>query len=313
MSELMVRIATLDDTAAITAVHTSNVERWQRLTEDGQVLDVTYDDLRIYERWLYGGPWMSVETCAVHLAHLRRGAGIPVVAVLDGRVVGHAEAYPGSEPPPFGQHLHIAVLYVHADYAGRGVEQALLSHMLAQARELGNERVCILSPEAREFYSGEGWRQLAVKRVVSWPAHTGQVFYQATPHSDANPDQIAGWRMPLGRGQSALQEWEMRWPALWDAVPELRARRVERFKFNVAGTSIFVMYEESRFDPRWAHVYVWSNAPFSNPMLTAINDKAHRLGFRRLEATVVGSSFAFLGSEAEAEGEPEGIFSIELG
>lgn len=309
---IIVRTATLGDTAAITAVHTSNVPRWQRLTAGGQVEDVAYDQLRLYERWQYGGPWMSVETCAVHLTHLRRGAGIPVVAEIDGQVVGHGEAFPGEEPAPFGKHLHISVLYVHADYEGQGVEQALLAHMIATGQELGCQRVCIANPQARAFYEGEHWRTLATTRPVVWPARTGQVFYQTTPHPNPDPTPIHGWSMPLGRGQSARQEWETHWPTLWMAVPELDSRRVERFKFNVAGATLFVIYAESIYEPRWAHVYVWTGTPLTGPMLTAINDKAHKLGFRRLESVVVGDSIAFLGADAQAEGEPQSVYSVEL-
>ncbi|MBN2469786.1 MAG: hypothetical protein JXN59_03590, partial [Anaerolineae bacterium] len=132
-------------------------------------------------------------------------------------------------------------------------------------------------------------------------------------HPNPDPALIKGWAMPLGRGQSARQEWESRWPALWMAVPQLRDRRVERLKFSVAGGMLFVMYAESIYDPRWASVYVWTGTPFTGPMLTAINDRAHKLGFRRLSSVVVGDSFAFLGAEAEPEGEPQGVFSIELG
>ena len=313
MTSITVRTATLDDTAAITAVHTSNVERWQRLLASGAVEDVDRADLNIYERWQYGGPWMSVETCAVHLTHLLRGAGIPVVAELEGRVVGHGEAFAGEEPAPFGKHLQVSVLFVHAEYAGRGVEQALLNHMVAVARELDCQRVCIGNEDAQQFYAGEGWRKLTVVRPVTWLPRTGQVFYQSTPHPSADPAQIKGWSMPLGRGQSARQEWESRWPTLWMAVPQLRDQRVERLKFTAAGGTLFVMYAESIYDQRWAHVYVWAGTPLTGPMVTAINDRAHKLGFRRLSSVVTGESFAFLGSEAEADGPARGVFSIELG
>ncbi len=313
MASILVRTATLDDSVAITAVHTSNVGRWQQLMPSGQVRDVAYGELSLYERWQYGGPWMSVETCAVHLTHLLRGAGIPIVAEIAGQVVGHGEAFSGEEPAPFGKHLQVSVLYVHAEFAGQGVEQALLAHVVATARDLGCQRVCLNNEEARAFYEGEGWRRLAVTRPVSWLPRTGQAFYQSTPHPNPDPGQIKGWAMPLGRGQSARQEWESRWPALWMAVPQLRDRRVERFKFSVAGGTLFVMYAESIYDQRWANVYVWTGTPFTGPMLTAVNDRAHKLGFRRLSSVVVGESLAFLGPDAEPEGEPAGVFCIELG
>jgi GNAT superfamily N-acetyltransferase len=309
---IIVRTATLDDTGAITGIHTSNTARWQRLTEHGSVEDVPYEQLSVHERWLHGGPWMSIETCAVHISHLRRGAGVPLVAEIDGVVAGYAEVFPGQEGKPFGKHLHVSVLLVHGDHGGQGVEKALLKHCVSLARELALERVCITNAQVRDHYDGDNWRDLVSGRRVMWPARTGQVFYQTTPHPNADPDQIKGWSMPLGRQQCAREEWVTRWPDLWAAIPALHERRVERFKFNVAGSNFFVMYTESRYDPRWASVHVWAGVPFTGPMLTAINDKAHKLGFRRLDSFVLGESLAFLGPDADTEGYHQVVYSIDL-
>jgi hypothetical protein len=65
-----VRQAGLDDTGAITALFGARIPIWQRINKQGQVEDVPYAQLTIYERWLHGGPWMSIETCAVLLNHL---------------------------------------------------------------------------------------------------------------------------------------------------------------------------------------------------------------------------------------------------
>ena len=312
MSDISVRTATLDDTVAITDVHRSAIGRWQRLNERGEVQDVPYEQLTLHERWLHGGPWMSVETCAVHLTHLLRGAGIPLVAAIEGRVLAHAEVFHGVEPEPFGDHLHIAVLAVHADQAGRGLEGALLARIAALGRELGCARLCIADAEVGEFHGGEGWRLLTTGQRVTWRARTGQGFYQATPHADDDPGQIRGWMMPLGRVQSAHQEWVTRWPELWVAVPGLRDQRLERLKFTVGGGSFFVIYAESPYDPRRASVYAWTPRPPTGPMITAINDRAHRLGFRRLDTYLIGESAGILGPEAEPEGYGQELYGLEL-
>ncbi len=312
MDSLLVRAATLDDTAAIAALHTAAIERWQRLNEQGDVEDVPYSRLTLFERWLHGGPWMSVETCAVHLTHLLRGAGFPIVAEVDGRVVGHAEAFHGEEPPPFGNHLHISVLYVHADRAGQGVERALLEYSAALARELKCQRVCLASPEAQEFYAGVDWRLLSSSRHINWPARPGQVFYQAVPHLESSPAQIRGWAMPLGRRQSAWQEWVTRWPDLWAAVPGLREQRIERLRFMVAGSPFFVMYAQSPYEPRWTSVYLWSATPPTGPMMTAVSDQAYKLGYRRLDAVVAEGAERLLGADVEPEGANQEIYCFDL-
>ncbi len=320
MSQIIVRTATLDDTAAITAIHASNIARWQRLGENGQVQDVPYEALTIHERWLHGGPWMSLETCAIHLNHLLSltasastlPAGIPLVAEIDGRVLAEAEVFPGNEPPPFGEHLHVGVLYVHAEAAGRGLEQALLAHSVALGKELGCKRVTIANADVRDF-SAEAWQPLARVQRMTWPARTGQVFYQSTPHRAGDPAQIQGWAMPLGRGQSALQEWLMRWPDLWAGVPALRRQRIERLRFSAAGSNFFVLYVESPFDPRLAMVYVWAATVLSGPVLAAISDRAHKLGFRRLETLIRPEQAGSLGPEAETDGITQEIYSVEGG
>ena len=312
MSEIAVRLATLDDAAAITAIHTSQISRWQRFNERGEVEDLPYEALTLYERWLHGGPWMSIETCAVHLTHLLRGAGMPLVAELDGRVLAEAEVFHGVEPPPFGDHLNVSVLYAHRDHQGQGLGAALLDYILATGRELECERVTVAHVETVDFYERHGLRQVASGQRMNWRARPGQVFYQATPHLEDDPAQIRGWAMPLGRFQSAHQEWVTRWPELWVGVPGLRDQRIERLKFNVAGSDFFVLYAESRYDPRRAAVYVWTPTPFTGPMLTAINDKAHKLGFRRLETYVMAEQAGLLGPDAEPDGYTQDLYSIEL-
>ena len=55
-----IRQPTLDDTQAISALFQAKFERWQRIDENGQVEDLPYEQLSLYERWLHGGAWMSI-------------------------------------------------------------------------------------------------------------------------------------------------------------------------------------------------------------------------------------------------------------
>jgi len=64
--DLRVRLASLNDVREIVEVHCSDVEKWFRWT-NGRRVEAEYEDLRIEERFMNGGPWMSVETCAIHL------------------------------------------------------------------------------------------------------------------------------------------------------------------------------------------------------------------------------------------------------
>lgn len=61
-----IRIAKLEDTNGVVEVHCSDVEEWYHY-ENGQRREPdSYDNLTLKERYLHGGPWMSIETCAIH-------------------------------------------------------------------------------------------------------------------------------------------------------------------------------------------------------------------------------------------------------
>jgi GNAT superfamily N-acetyltransferase len=313
MAEITVRLATLDDVAAITALHTALITRWQRLDAQDRVEDVAYEALTTFERWSHGGAWMSREMGAVHLTHLlRHDAGIPLVALQDGRVIAEAEAFHSVEAGPVGDHLNLAALCVHPDYADSGAAVALLDHLLGVGRDLECRRLVASDSANADFYAARGLQPVPGGQQVTWPARTGQVFYQATPHPHADAAQIRGWAMLLGREHSAHYEWITRWPDLWIGVPELHSQRIERLKFNVAGSNFFVMYAESRYDPRQAGVFLWTGTPLTGPVITAINDHAHKLGFRRLQTVVMPERVASLGPDAEVEGQQPPAYGIDL-
>src|SRR5512143_746748 len=114
--------------------------------------------MTLYERWQQGGPWVSVETCAVHLNRLLGGSGFPLVAEIDGEVMATAEVYEGFEPPPFGHHLNLAVLIAHADHLRQGLGTALVNYITEMARLMKCERVTMSQPESHAFCARLGFR-----------------------------------------------------------------------------------------------------------------------------------------------------------
>ncbi len=212
MAIVDVRTATLDDSHAISDVFRSHIHIWQRVNADGQVEDVAYDHLSIYERWLHGGPWMSVETAAIHLSHLLMGAGIPLVAVRDGQLLAYAEAYHGNEPDPYGDHLHLAHLTLSSGQDDPRLADALIGQLLDIAQTLKCERLTANQvgndPEADTLYRRHGMFPIARIQRMSIPAKSGQGFYKAVDHPAADAAQIDEWFMPIGRLGSARQQWE---------------------------------------------------------------------------------------------------------
>lgn len=309
---VIVRKATLDDVGALTAIHTASIERWQRLTLQGQVEDVPYEQLTVHERWQHGGPWMSPETCAVYLNHLSRGLGIALAIERDGQIVAGAEVFPGEEPAPFGACLDLSLTLLPDERDPGAICTALLAFVRQLAEDTAHPHILMTQPLWPNVIDHLGLTRIAGGQSISWPVRQGQVFYQATPHEQDDPAQINGYALPLGRWHSAHYEWVTRWPSLWAGVPALRDRRVERLQLSVAGGRFFVMFAESPYDSRQASLYLWTPTPLLGPMLTAVNDKAHKLGFRRLDTTIVGQDYAFLGPDAEPDGVTYDIYGLDV-
>lgn len=314
MTELQVRQATLDDTQAISALFRAPISVWQRLDAQGRVQDVPHHELTIYERWLHGGPWMSVETAAIQLCQLLGGAGIPLVATVDNMPAAYAEAYHGHEPAPFGDHLHVAYLVVDPNYTDSGAAQALMSALRERASALKAKLLTVsrIGDAAATVQLDDGYMFNPLCRVgrFSLPARTGQIFYRATEHRNADAAQIHGWAMPVGRLTSARQEWEHLWPRIWDALPELRAQRMNRLHISAAGQDAFVCCRQQLYDPRAADLYVWSPKPLTNQLVSALRDWAHREGYRTLMWVVAEDTVKTLGPEAEPSGYTVEICAI---
>jgi hypothetical protein len=312
MAEIHVRPALLDDTQPVSALFRSGIPVWQRIDADGQVQDVAYEQLSIYERWLHGGPWMSIETGALHLSHLLRGAGLAFVAVQDGRIAGYVEAYHGDEPAPFGDHLHLTNL-MSGDTA---IREALVRHLLEQGALSACQRVtisCIAhDDQATRLYRAFGMEPFARIHRVNLPAKTGQVFYKSVEHSNANPAQINQWHMSLGRWENARQHWETLWPRTWSALPEIRQRTTNRLYLTAAGQDAYVFVRQQLYAPRSAEVFCWTPKPLPPQVLTAIRDWSHREGYRTLVLGVTDATLKMLGAEAEPDGYYEDIFAVDV-
>jgi ribosomal protein S18 acetylase RimI-like enzyme len=309
MSAINIRPARLDDTAAISALFRARIGAWQRWDTLGRVQDVAYEALSVYERWLHGGAWMSVETAALHLGALLLGAGIALVAEVHNGVAGYLEAYHNVEPPPFGSSVSPSHLVVAAAHSNMGLEDMLLEALAARAKALKCERLtAVVIGTDTAFYVRHQFKPLARIVRYSLPARTGQVFYKANDHSDMNAAQISGWQMPVGRITSARQQWEALWTRAWEIIPEMR--RTYRLKFNAAGQESYIAFQPQLYNPRALDVYVWSPKPLSTQLLTAIRDWAYKENYRTLVMAVPDDTAKTLGQEAEADGYSVEVYAV---
>lgn len=151
-TKLDIRLATLDDVKGITDVHCSDIDEWFKI-EQGKKVAVPYDRLSIWERYEHGGPWMSIETCAIHLNYLLLAGQYPIVVEIKGRIIGELELYAGQEKGVLGKTAFIDILEVHKNFRRRGVGRKLVDFANKIAEEMDCETLSVWPDEnAIPFY-----------------------------------------------------------------------------------------------------------------------------------------------------------------
>lgn len=304
MSQITVRQATLADAASITALNNANIDAWTRRDLDGDPVPTPYEDLTLFERWLVGGPWASVEMCAVHLANLLRGSeGIPLIAEIEGQVGAEAEVFIGREPEPFGHHINVSRLTVHPDYTNSGLSSALLTYIQQIAEAIRCRRVTVANgdPDAA-LLEHHRYQRAHTGQRVTINAQEGRVFYKAQELTAFAPEQIAGWHMPLGRYENAREAWDRMPPGFWNSVPEIVEPESARLHVTVTGQEAYVLMQQDRTDPTRVHVFCWSRRPVNNLLIMALRDWAARHDY----ATLVTFVWDYVIPAMEVEITPDG-------
>ncbi|NLX11814.1 MAG: GNAT family N-acetyltransferase [Chloroflexi bacterium] len=308
MSQITVRQANLSDASSITALNNRLIARWVRYGIDNEELPTGYDDLTLFERWLQGGPWSSIEMCAVHIASLLRGTdGIPLVAEVEGEVGAEAEIFIGQEPEPFGHHINVSRLAVHPELADIGLGSALLTYILQIAAAIRCRRVTVADAsddaalyEHHRFHRAHSGQRLAIS------AQEGRVFYRATELTSFQPELIKGWHMPLGRYQNARQEWERIVPGFWNSVPEIVEPEAARLSLTITGQEAYALMQADRYDPSRVHVYLWSKRPINHLLVMALRDWAARQGYE----TLVAFAWDYVIPLLEVDAAPDGYNQV---
>jgi GNAT superfamily N-acetyltransferase len=317
MTALTIRQALIDDAGAISTLMRERIPTWQRLSADGLVESLPYEKLSVYERWTHGGPWMSIETASIALARLLHGVGLALVAERDDQIVGYLEAYPGYESNPYGEHLHLAHLLTSAkapDFAQIGAD--LLARAAEVAAQLSDRLLTVslaaAGSEEAAFYQRHGFAPLSKVGRYMLPARSGQGFYQVVEHSASGLSQIEGWQMPIGRTESASMLWEAVWVSLWEVMPELAGRKIQRVRLNASGQEMLFAAQPVPHDPRIVDLWAWGARPLSSVLLTALRDWARREGFRALRMIVDDNTAKLIASEAEADPFSRTTFALRV-
>lgn len=286
---LQVRPARPEDAAGISLVHRCSVSNWYRFPPEGLPVPTPWEDLSDVERWRNGGPWVIPMLCQAHLDRLLDDGGYAWVGLLDGEIVGEAEAFLNEEPPPLDRYLNLSVLYVHPRAQRRGVGQALMAAALSLARDEQCLTVLIgdVARGARPFYTRSGfsrWQKMILARAA---CPMGEA--QGEPVDPPNYARGAGLPMPIGRYQGAGQEWErLRGPAL---LPEgLSPPRRDWRRIRSAGRTAWAAFAQNLVDPSYGSVRAWSDLPLDDlvPLLLV---EAAALGYEQANLLLAAPDF----------------------
>lgn len=277
---VQIRPAEVQDAPAITAIHCSNVLRWQ-VWEGQTTRPARYADLTPYQRWLHGGAWLDAGTCAFHLTRLAVGGGLALVAERAGRVLAEAECYIADEPAPYGRNLNLSILYVHRNYQKQGLGQALMAHCWELAQREGCDNFLIAHAEAPEFY-----RKLGFKLAERWrrwlvPVKPSKVTYTAKPLGDSSYETVRGWALPIGRYQNAHHDWERVRPKAVPDFAEWRDLKGERFSLKMGNENAVVAFEEQT--PGVANTFVFTPIGYTPRLFSAVRDLGAKRGFAQLQ------------------------------
>jgi GNAT superfamily N-acetyltransferase len=314
MSQITVRQATLADAASITALHNATITTWTRRLPSDEMAPAEYDELTLYERWLNGGPWASVEMCAVHLANLLRGSdGIPLVAEIDGHIGAEAEIFIGREPEPFGYHLNIAKLTVHPNWADSGVSSALLTYIRQMGEAIRCKRLTVADGEGQgQLFEHHQFSRTHNGQQIILAAREGRVFYQASDLRTFDPQLIEGWHMPLGRYQNARQEWDRLPPGFWNSVPEIVEIETARLHVLVTGHEAYALMQQDRDIPTRVHAFVWSKRPVKGLLVMTLCDWAQRHSYSEIISFAWDFTLPLLEMDFERAGAMQHLYSRML-
>ena len=277
-----IRYGRLEDTAGITEVHCSDVDEWHHYKNGKRTVKATYEELSILERYLHGGPWMSVESCAVHLNSLLLEGNIIAVAEIDGKIVGEAELLISEEMVNGEPHMvgHVDVIEVHRDFRKRGIGRALMEFLEKTARERGCDMLTV-TPEERAlpFYAKLGITEVIHRGIMvdfnleEFPSRGVKVRSRGLEW-----EELRRKEMLLGRFQSSYDHW---FTAFRDRTAGVDDRLY--FESGKFGETLYIL-ESSFFGGDIATVYAWGNNALE--ALLILGSRARKAGFKKLRTLI---------------------------
>lgn len=294
-----IRPATLDDIVAITEVHKGDIPVWYHGFGDERTPS-SYEKLTVFERYIAGGPWLSVETCAVHVNELLLHDLPPIVVVIDQLVVAEAEFYIGDEGTPYGKTLDISVLYVHPECQNQGVGGVLLEYLIERA-ERKQCRCLTVVPGPRGFYQRYGFTSTYTRPQLLINAEASDIQYTIEELPIETPWRVVtGLPMPIGRYTSSRQEWE-RHKMITYHLPELASCLHRRMRIQTpSAEAVLILSQHSPFDDALV-AHAWTATMPLSDLVTIARHESALSGYKQLrmliDQEIVREPFHFIPTE----------------
>jgi predicted N-acetyltransferase YhbS len=118
-----------------------------------------------HAEWSALNPGQSLEQRIARMSRYRTDEALPRMVVwLDGeQPLGTAALVQSDMDTRPQQGPWLAAVYVREDCRRRGIAEALISHVVAQAREAGHPELFLFTPSQAPYYARRGWQTLAVE------------------------------------------------------------------------------------------------------------------------------------------------------
>ncbi|MEM2087600.1 MAG: GNAT family N-acetyltransferase [Thermoproteota archaeon] len=312
---ISIRVGSRNDIGALVEVECSDIEVWHHYTHKGRGEPASYNELTPWERMMHGGPWMDCAKLAEYWRDMERLGIIPLVAELDGKIVGHLDIL-FSDELPLGCFLYLDVLKVHKAHRRRGVARALIQ----EAEKIGRDRkvnLMLVSPKEYEGPSGLTYRNCSFEKAFdTYNVETEVSNTVIPPEIRLAPITLA--KEPPLKTHSMVCGWYNISIKMWDsfANPDLEAANFLRehqlaTSLLIGGNTYFLYIGSRLFDPSTGNFALWAPEPLDKKELKevfqACEALASCLGMRKLATRTFEQYISTLedtGFKIKSRGEP---------
>lgn len=289
--EIKVRVGTTDDVDALVEVECSDIEKWYHYSSKGRGDEAQYDSLSSMERYMHGGPWTDRESLIQYWEYIERLDVIPLVAEINGRIVGYIDVL-FSDELPLGSFLYLDVLMVHRDFRRRGVATALIkeSERLASKRKMMS---VLVEPQESEGPSGQLYRSCGFEKNFE------RYDMETTTRGSMIPHivQLAAIPRTLGpplKTHSMVCGWYNISAKRWDSCVNPHLKMMQFLFSNTLALSVltredihYIHVEQGMFDHSKGTLALWSPLPLDESELREVLQAAKTvsmwLGIEKLE------------------------------